>query len=154
MTRILTAAFALMITATIASAHCQVPCGIYGDQLRFQQMLEDEHTISKAQLEITKASETEDLSPQGINQSVRWVTTKEDHATKIQNTIAAYFMAQRIKPGSDGYGKKLMAAHAVMVAAMKCKQSADPATAKALEKSIFDLYRAYEGKEPTFEHSH
>ena len=32
--------------------------------------------------------------------------------------------------------------------------SADPDTAKALEKSIFDLYRAYEGKEPDFEHSH
>ena len=27
-----TAAFALMMTATIAMAHCQVPCGIYGDQ--------------------------------------------------------------------------------------------------------------------------
>ena len=41
-------------------------------------------------------------------------------------------MAQRIKPDSDGYTKKLTAAHAVMVAAMKAKQSADPATAKTL----------------------
>jgi len=153
MTRILTAAFALMMTASIAMAHCQVPCGIYDDQLRFEQMLEDEHTISKAQLEINSMSK-EKLSAQSINQGVRWVTTKEEHATKIQNTIAAYFMAQRIKPGSEGYTKKLTAAHAVIVAAMKCKQSADPATAKALEKSIFDLYRAYEGKEPAFEHSH
>jgi nickel superoxide dismutase len=47
-----------------------------------------------------------------------------------------------------------MAAHAVMINAMKCKQSADAATAEALEKSIFDFYRAYEGKEPTFEHKH
>ena len=153
MTRILTAAFALMMTASIASAHCQVPCGIYDDQLRFEQMLEDEHTISKAQLEIN-AMAKEKMSAQSINQGVRWVTTKEEHATKIQNTIAAYFMAQRIKPGSEGYTKKLTAAHAVIVAAMKCKQSADPATAKVLEKSIFDLYRAYEGKEPAFEHSH
>ena len=82
------------------------------------------------------------------------MATKEDHATKIQNTIAAYFMAQRIKPDSENYGKTLMAAHAVMVAAMKCKQSADPATAKVLEKAIFDLYRAYEGKEPAFDHEH
>jgi nickel superoxide dismutase len=63
-------------------------------------------------------------------------------------------MAQRIKPDGDGYGKKLMAAHAVMIAAMKAKQSADPATAETLEKAIFDFYRAYEGKEPDFEHSH
>ena len=50
--------------------------------------------------------------------------------------------------------KQLTAAHAVIIAAMKCKQSADPATAKVLETAIFDLYRAYEGKEPAFDHSH
>lgn len=142
-----------MITASIAMAHCQVPCGIYGDQLRFEQMLEDEHTISKAQIQINEIADGE-MSAQSINQGVRWVTTKEDHATKIQNTIADYFLAQRIKPGSEGYSKKLMAAHAVIIAAMKCKQSSDPETAKVLEKAIFDLYRAYEGKEPAFDHSH
>lgn len=137
--------------ASVAEAHCQVPCGIYGDQLRFEMMLEDEHTISKAQLELNTLKPT---APQSINQLTRWVTTKEDHASKIQETIASYFMAQRIKTDDPAYLKKLAAAHAVMVNAMKAKQSADPATAKALEKSIFDFYRAYEGKEPTFEHSH
>ena len=116
-------------------------------------MLEDEQTISKAQIQINELAASK-MNAQSINQGVRWVTTKEEHATKIQNTIAAYFLAQRIKPGSDGYTKKLTAAHAVIVAAMKCKQSSDPETAKVLEKAIFDLYRAYEGKEPTFEHSH
>ncbi len=154
MIRFLTSTFAILITASIAMAHCQVPCGIYGDQMRFEQMLEDEHTISKAQMQINEFAESQTKDAQGINQAARWVTTKEDHATKIQNTIAAYFMAQRIKPGTEGYEKKLVAAHAVMVAAMKCKQSSDPATAKALEKSIFDLYRAYEGKEPDFDHQH
>ena len=132
-------------TASIASAHCQVPCGIYGDQLRFEQMLEDEHTISKAQLQLAEISQ-DDMDPQAINQLTRWVMTKEDHATQIQNTIAAYFLAQRIKPASEKYVEQLKAAHGVIIAAMKCKQSADPATAKALEKSILDLYRAYEGK--------
>ncbi|MCC9600526.1 superoxide dismutase, Ni [Stieleria sp. JC731] len=154
MTRFLTASLAFMFTASIAMAHCQVPCGIYGDQMRFEQMLEDEHTISKAQLEINKIADGELGKGQAINQAARWVATKEDHATKIQNTIAAYFMAQRIKADGDNYTKKLTSAHAVMVAAMKCKQSADPATAQALEKAIFDFYRAYEGKEPDFEHSH
>lgn len=143
----------LCLTATVASAHCQVPCGIYGDQLRFQQMLEDEHTISKAQLQINELSNAE-MNAQNINQVGRWIAAKEDHATKIQETIAAYFMAQRIKTDSPKYTEQLVAAHKVMVAAMKCKQSADPATAEALEKSIFDLYRAYEGKEPAFDHEH
>ncbi|EMB16295.1 MAG: hypothetical protein CMM00_04970 [Rhodopirellula sp.] len=138
--------------ATIASAHCQVPCGIYGDQRRFEEMLEDEHTISKAQNEINSLAGKADA--QSVNQAVRWVTTKEDHATRIQNTIAAYFMAQRIKTDDPAYGKKLMAAHKVMVNAMKAKQSADPATAKALEESIFAFYEAYEGKKPDFDHEH
>jgi nickel superoxide dismutase len=116
-------------------------------------MLEDEHTISKAQLTINELASGV-LDAQGHNQMSRWVTTKEEHAQRIQDTIAAYFLAQRIKPDAPNYGTTLMAAHKVIIQAMKCKQSADPTTAKALEQSIFDLYRAYEGKEPTFEHSH
>ncbi len=144
---------ALCTFASIAAAHCQVPCGIYDDQIRFVQMLEDEHTISKAQLQLHELHGGE-VDPQAINQMGRWVQTKEDHATNIQNTITHYFLAQRIKSSSPDYVKQLTAAHAVIVNAMKCKQSADPDTAKALEKSIFDLYRAYEGKEPAFDHQH
>ena len=149
MTRFLTATFALLMTASVAMAHCQVPCGIYGDQLVFEQLLQDAVTIGKAQDQINEIA-LNDMDAQQINQASRWVTTKEQHATKVQDTITHYFLAQRIKPG-DGYEKKLIAAHTVIVAAMKCKQKADPATGKALEKAILDLYRAYEGKEPKFE---
>jgi nickel superoxide dismutase len=148
----LSAALACTLPA-LAMAHCQVPCGIFSDQLRFEQMLEDEHTISKAQLMIEELT-AGDIDAQAVNQLVRWTTTKEDHAANIQQTIAEYFMAQRIKPDNEKYSAQLTAAHAVMIAAMKAKQSADPATAKTLEKAIFDFYRAYEGKEPEFEHSH
>lgn len=152
MNRLFASTVLTLAFATIASAHCQVPCGIYGDQRRFEEMLEDEHTISKAQVEINGLAGKTDA--QSVNQAVRWVTTKEDHANNVQKVISAYFMAQRIKTDDPAYGKKLMAAHKVIVMAMKAKQSADPATAKALEQSIFDFYEAYEGKKPTFEHSH
>jgi nickel superoxide dismutase len=89
--------------ASIASAHCQVPCGIFSDQLRFEQMLEDEHTISKAQLQINELST--DVDAQSVNQMARWVMTKEDHANKIQETIASSFMAPRIKTDDAAYGK-------------------------------------------------
>ena len=36
-------------------------------------------------------------------------------------------MTQRIKPGDKQYPEKLAALHQLMVAAMKCKQTADPA---------------------------
>jgi nickel superoxide dismutase len=85
---------------------------------------------------------------QSQNQLVRWITTKESHATNTQHIIAQYFMTQRIKPDADGYVKKLSAAHAVLLAAMTCKQNADPQTSEALRKAILDFYRAYEGKEP------
>jgi nickel superoxide dismutase len=145
---------ALLCTcASIAMAHCQVPCGIYGDQLVFEQMLQDEHTISKAQIQLNELADGE-ADAQTINQLGRWVATKDSHATKIQDTIAHYFLAQRIKSANPEYVKQLTAAHNVIVTAMKCKQSADPVTAEALEKAIFDLYRAYEGKEPDFKHEH
>ena len=119
--------------------HCQVPCGIYGDQLRFEQMLEDTKTIAKSIGEInTLASSFAEGKVDGnsLNQANRWVTTKEDHATKIQDTMAAYFFAQRIKSDNADYTGQLASAHRVIVAAMKCKQAADPATAETLKAAI------------------
>jgi len=143
---------AMLLAARTASAHCQVPCGIYTDQLRFEAMLEDTTTIAKGMDQIKELTANE-ADPLAHNQLARWVVTKEDHATKIQRTVADYFLTQRIKADADNYTDQLKAAHAVMVAAMKCKQTVDPANAKALENAIFDLYRAYEGKEPNF-HTH
>ena len=36
------------LSAISAHGHCQVPCGIFADQHRFEQMLEDQATIEKA----------------------------------------------------------------------------------------------------------
>lgn len=132
--------------------HCEVPCGIYADQMRFQQMLEDTATIAKAIASVNEfAGGAEHTNPKALNQVMRWVTTKENHATNIQHTVAQYFLTQRIKSDHKDYTGQLATAHRVMVAAMKCKQDADPATADALKKAILDLYRAYEGKEPAAE---
>jgi len=60
-------------------------------------------------------------------------------------------MTQRIKADGENYVKKLTAAHAVMVNAMKCKQQVDPKAAEALQKSIYAFYEAYEGKKPDFD---
>lgn len=140
-----------------ASAHCEVPCGIYGDQMRFEAMLEDATTIAKAVDEMGKllGEISEQATPLAINQVSRWVATKEDHATKIQHTIAQYFLTQRIKSDADNYVDQLKAAHAVMLAAMHAKQDASAEKAETLRESILELYRAYEGKEPEFAaHNH
>lgn len=152
MRRLLTVSLILVsfLTATqMVWGHCQVPCGVYGDQRRFEEMLEDTATITKGMGLINElAAESDGLSK---NQLARWVSTKEAHASNVQKIIAEYFMTQRIKADGENYVKKLTAAHAVMVNAMKCKQQVDPKTAEALQKSIYAFYEAYEGKKPDFD---
>jgi len=137
----------LIVSAVIPmgylAAHCEVPCGIYDDEARLNRMMEDQSTISKAITGIIELADTRDAT--GHNQLARWVATKELHATNIQHVIAQYFMTQRIKADDAQYVEKLTTAHAVMVAAMKCKQAADPATAEALHNAIHDFQHAYFG---------
>lgn len=134
----------MSFTSNYVLGHCQVPCAIYGDQNRFEQMLEDQSTIEKASKLINELSGKKDALSQ--NQLTRWVSTKEAHATAIQKTIADYFMAQRIKASDPKYQEKLSKAHAVMVSAMKCKQTIDPQNTASLKANILAFHKAYEGK--------
>jgi nickel superoxide dismutase len=124
------------------SAHCQVPCGVYGDSARFTQMLEDQTTIAKAIAQINDLSGKKDA--QSANQLARWVSTKEDHANEIQKIIAEYFLTQRIKSSSGKYEDLLKGAHSVMVAAMKCKQGTDSKSSDALKTAIENFQIVYE----------
>ena len=135
-------AVAAVVPMRYLAAHCEVPCGIYDDNARINAMYEDQSTIAKAIDNIVETAGTHDAT--GHNQLARWISTKEAHATSIQQTIAQYFMTQRIKADDEQYVEKLTAAHAVMVAAMKCKQSADPATAEALHEAIHGFQHAYD----------
>tara|TARA_A100001011_G_C14075249_1_gene742092 strand:- start:227 stop:724 length:498 start_codon:yes stop_codon:yes gene_type:complete len=109
-------------------AHCQVPCGIYDDALRVISMHEDFETINKAMNEINQLQQKSEKA--NLNQIVRWINTKEEHATRIQKTISEYFLIQRVKVKNNSdksaysdYTKKLETLHQLMVIAMKCKQN-------------------------------
>lgn len=129
------------IAATVqVSAHCQVPCGIFGDEGRFDRLHEDGHTIEKAIRMINELSAAEETN---YNQIVRWVMTKEDHADHIANEMQQYFLAQRIKGNEENYEALLIAAHKVIVAAMKCKQGTDPAAAEALQAALDAFQKEY-----------
>tara|TARA_B100001057_G_C22670757_1_gene879763 strand:+ start:471 stop:914 length:444 start_codon:yes stop_codon:yes gene_type:complete len=132
------------LSGVSAYGHCQVPCGIYADQHRFEQMLEDQATIEKAGKLIAELSGKNDALSR--NQLSRWVATKEAHATNVQKVIAEYFLAQRIKATAKNYEKQLVSAHSVIVAAMKCKQNVDGNSVADLKKAIMALHNAYEGK--------
>ena len=129
-------------------AHCQVPCGIYDDAARIAQLREDSTTIAKAIDNIRKMAGAHNAT--AVNQAVRWIAAKEDHASNIIKVVSEYFLTQKVKPvatGKDGHEKYLEALadhHAVMVAAMKTKQAADPATVSARNDAIDALAKHYE----------
>jgi nickel superoxide dismutase len=126
---------------SVVSAHCQVPCGIFDDHMRVQAMLEDAITIEKSMKLINELNDETDA--QSFNQQVRWVMTKEQHAEKIIHTISDYFLAQRVKTDMEDYTQRLEKHHAVMLAAMKAKQTVDPKTVKQLKKAIEALEDYY-----------
>ncbi len=130
-----------------ADAHCQVPCGIYDDSARITRLREDAATIAKAITQIQELAGKHEA--QAFNQAARWVSTKEAHASHIIEVVSEYFLAQKVKPvataasGRDAYLEKLADHHAVMVAAMKTKQQANPASVDALVQAIDALARHY-----------
>ena len=128
-------------------AHCQVPCGIYDDAARIARLNEDAATIAKAITQINQLAGKHES--QAFNQASRWITTKEAHASHIIEVVSQYFLTQKVKPaphgtpGHDAYLHKLGDHHAVMVAAMKTKQSTDGMNVVKLRSAIEQLATHY-----------
>jgi len=75
---------------------------IYGDQLRSNQMLEDEHTISKAQTADNELSASKVGMLQVRQSNVALGGSERRPSTKIQETIACLLQwPKRIKPDSE-----------------------------------------------------
>ena len=144
-----TAITAALLTITAipqAMAHCQVPCGIYSDETVLIDLQTHQKTIAKAMAQINELSAD---PSKNANQISRWVTNKEEHATKIQNTMMQYFLAQRIKldeADKEAYMKKLTLVHQITVYSMKCKQGTDTENATKLKAAIDAFTAAYNKK--------
>jgi len=146
-----------VVFGSLAYSHCQIPCGIYDDEARFNMISEHITTIEKSMKLI------ESLSAQGkpdMNQIVRWVNNKEAHADELSHIITHYFMAQRIKIASEGnvqeyekYVKKLTLLHEMLVTTMKAKQTTDTANVEKLRTLLSRFHDAYTGK-AALEHKH
>ena len=129
--------------ASIAGAHCQIPCGIYDDAARIAMLKEHVTTIEKSMNEIAKLPAD---SPENINQLVRWVNNKDEHADQLTEIVTYYYLAQRIKPDRENYEAKLKALHSMMIAAMKCKQTVDLKNVEELKALIQEFDGLYFGK--------
>jgi nickel superoxide dismutase len=143
---------AVLAISLTAAAHCQIPCGIYDDELRVQLIEEHIGTIEKSMKQIVALGKA---SPADYNQIVRWVGNKEEHANQIQEIVTQYFLAQRIKvpasPEGEAYATyqhHLELLHKLLVTAMKAKQSTDLAHVQTMRGLVKELRKSY------FDHNH
>lgn len=139
----------LLAIGSVARAHCEIPCGIYGDEMRVQMIAEDITTVEKSMKLVNELSAADKPD---YNQLVRWVGNKEQHADRIQEIVTQYFMTQRVKPAdaADGeataaYLKQLTLLHKMLIQAMKAKQGTDQAVVDELRKLLDEFSEAYLG---------
>lgn len=138
------------LLASMAYSHCQIPCGIYDDQARFDMIAEHITTIEKSMNEVRKLSEQDKPN---MNQIVRWVQNKEEHADELAHIVTYYFMTQRVKPTQktggkeyDEYVKKLTLLHKILISSMKAKQTTDLANVEKLRSLLTEFHLAYFSK--------
>jgi len=121
-------------------SHCEIPCGVYDDEMRFTMIEEHITTIEKAMKEIANLSGQQ---PPNFNQIVRWVTNKEKHAEDIQHIISQYFLTQRVKlvekeddEANEIRTEHLSLCHEILVYAMRTKQTTDLSNVEKLRSAV------------------
>jgi len=134
----------------VLGGHCQVPCGIFDDPKLVAEVKEQCATIRKAIVQINELHSKGDVL--SFNQMTRWVNTKEEHCSRIITAISEYCLCQRVKPvgapkspftNDKDFMDALRSHHAVMVNAMKAKQSVDTKAADALDHAVGDWCKMY-----------
>ena len=135
------------VFVSIFYSHCQITFGIYNDPARLDELSEHILTIEKAMKLITELSKQDKSN---MNQIVRWVQNKDEHADELSHIVTYYFMAQRVKPvdKSDAgqyseYVKKLTLLHKMLVYSMRAKQTTDLANVEKLRSSLSEFRKAY-----------
>lgn len=128
-------------------AHCEIPCGIYGDSLRIEMIREHIVTIEKSMKMIIELSK--EKSP-NYNQLVRWINNKDDHANQLQYIVSQYFLHQRImivdpsnKEMYEKYITHLTLLHKLLVYSMKAKQTTDLGYIEKMNNTLTEFEKAY-----------
>ena len=138
--QIIVAGSFILVFAIQSYAHCEIPCGIYDDEMRIDMINEHIVTIEKSMNQII---ELEKADHHHSNQLVRWIMNKEHHADEIQEIVTQYFLTQRIKPEAKDYEKKLKTLHQMLIYSMKCKQATDLSHVNTLRGLVKDFQALY-----------
>jgi nickel superoxide dismutase len=134
--------FVLMMLAiggmsTQCGAHCQMPCGIYHDDMVFDQVDQYVETMYKA---ISMLKDSQFSTVREKNEFIRWVIQKEKASDEVAQLITTYFLQQKIKPGEEDTVKKLVSAHKLLFLAVQIKQNTDLSIVEAFSDE-WDLFK-------------
>jgi nickel superoxide dismutase len=139
--------FILVLVSPQLESHCQIPCGIYNDQMRITMIREHITTIEKAMNQVSMLSGEENPN---YNQLIRWITNKEKHAEEMSGIITDYFLAQRVNPVPPEEGKayslfqkRLELLHRLMVLTMKSKQGIDLSIINKMRATVKNFEKIY-----------
>lgn len=124
---------ALCVQASL-SAHCQMPCGIYHDEMVFDQVDQYIETMVKG---LSVLTENEFKTLQDHNEFVRWIIQKEKASDEIAQVFLTYFLQQKIKPGEEDTPKRVLSAQKMLFLLVQIKQLVDM-------KVLYDFYEEWE----------
>lgn len=111
-----------LIKGLSLSAHCQMPCGVYHDDMVYDQVDQFVETTFKG---ISVMNESKFSTVKDKNEFVRWVMQKEKMCNDTAELLTTYFLQQKIKPDEADTVKKLTAAHKLLFLLVAIKQNTE-----------------------------
>ncbi len=114
--------FMLVASQENLEAHCQMPCGIYHDDMEFDRIDQYVETMYKG---ISVLNDSKFGTVKERNEFVRWVMQKDQASDEAAHLISKYFLQQKILPGGDDTTKQLVSAHKLLYYTVCIKQTVD-----------------------------
>lgn len=111
-----------LFAAPLLHSHCQMPCGIYHDDMVFDQIDQYVETMVKC---FTVLNDSKFATIQERNEFIRWILNKDKMSDEVAQFITSYFLQQKIKPGEPDSVKRLVSAHKLLVDLVLIKQTVD-----------------------------
>ena len=119
---ILLGLLATLWTGSNLEGHCQMPCGIYHDDMVFDQIDQYVETMYKG---MTVVNDSKFSTVKERNETIRWICLKENASDAASEIMTTYFLQQKIKPGEADTAKKLESAHKLLFLIVGIKQNTD-----------------------------
>ncbi|MBA3237386.1 MAG: hypothetical protein H0T62_03430 [Parachlamydiaceae bacterium] len=113
---------ALLLSRGEIHAHCQMPCGIYHDDMVYDQIDQYVETMYKG---ISVLNNNKFSNPKERNEFVRWVLEKDQASDEAASLMCKYFLQQKIKSGEPDTVKRLVSLHKLLCNLVIIKQNVD-----------------------------